>query len=95
MVVFSNNPLIITDVINEIKKFAVTQLRERLSCEKARMIGEQRKAFSKVMEAVERFVLTVGNVHGTRLLLDGHDVSLPLTRSNVVRDFVLTRDVVN
>ncbi len=46
-------------------------------------------------EAVERFVLTVGNVHGTRLLLDGHDVSLPLTRSNVVRDFVLTRDVVN
>ena len=46
-------------------------------------------------EAVERFVLTVGNAHGTRLLLDGHDVSLPPTRSNVVRDFVLTRDVVN
>lgn len=46
-------------------------------------------------EATERFVFTVGNAQGTRLVLNGHDVPLPPTQSNVVRDFVLTRDLVN
>jgi cytoskeletal protein RodZ len=46
-------------------------------------------------EATERFVLTVGNAQGTRLVLNGHDVPLPPTRTNVVRDFVLTRAMVD
>lgn len=46
-------------------------------------------------EAAERFMLTVGNAHGTRLMLNGRDVPLPMTRNNVVRDFVLTRNMVN
>jgi cytoskeleton protein RodZ len=46
-------------------------------------------------EATERFVFTVGNAQGTRLVLNGHDVPLPPTQSNVVRDFVLTRNLVN
>jgi cytoskeleton protein RodZ len=46
-------------------------------------------------QAEERFVLTVGNVRGTRLQLNEQAVSLPPTGSNVVRDFVLTREVLN
>ena len=46
-------------------------------------------------EATEQFVLLVGNVQGTRLTLNGREVPLPPTRSNVVRDFVLTRDLVD
>ncbi|MGQ4807939.1 hypothetical protein NKDENANG_01305 [Candidatus Entotheonellaceae bacterium PAL068K] len=46
-------------------------------------------------EATERFVLKVGNAHGTRLTLNGRDVPLPPTRDNIVRDFVLTRDSVH
>jgi cytoskeletal protein RodZ len=42
-------------------------------------------------QAGERFVLTVGNVQGTRLLLNGQEVALPSAQSNVVRNFVLTR----
>jgi cytoskeletal protein RodZ len=63
--------------------------------------GEQRHTILLIAgkrvqwEADERFTLTVGNAHGTRLLLNGRDVPLPPTRSNVVRDFVLTRNMVN
>lgn len=63
--------------------------------------GEQRHTLLLVAgksiewEADERFMLTVGNAHGTRLLLNGRDVPLPSTRNNVVRDFVLTRNMVN
>lgn len=46
-------------------------------------------------QAEERFVLTVGNAQGTRLQLNGQDVSLPPTGSNVVRDFLLTRELLN
>jgi cytoskeletal protein RodZ len=46
-------------------------------------------------QAGERFVLTVGNARGTRLQLNEQAVSLPPTGSNVVRDFVLTREVLN
>ena len=39
-------------------------------------------------------MLLVGNVQGTRLTLNGREVPLPPTLSNVVRNFVLTRDLV-
>ena len=45
-------------------------------------------------EATERFRLTVGNVHGTRVVLNGRDIPLPLTQNNVVRDFLVTRELV-
>jgi hypothetical protein len=63
--------------------------------------GEQRHTLLLVAgksiewEADERFMLTVGNAHGTRLVLNGRDVSLPPTGNNVVRDFILTRNMVN
>lgn len=63
--------------------------------------GEQRHTLLLIAgksiqwEADARFTLTVGNAHGTRLLLNGRDVPLPPTRTNVVRDFVLTRNMVN
>ena len=44
-------------------------------------------------EARNRFVLKIGNARGTRLMVNGRDVSLPPTADNVVRDFVLTRDM--
>jgi cytoskeleton protein RodZ len=42
-------------------------------------------------EAHERFRLTVGNVRGTRLALNGQDIPLQSGRSNVMRDVLLTR----
>jgi cytoskeletal protein RodZ len=42
-------------------------------------------------EASERFRLTVGNVRGTRLALNGQEISLQSGRSNVKRDMLLTR----
>jgi len=42
-------------------------------------------------EAQDRFRLTVGNAKGTRLALNGQDIPLQSGRSNVVRDFLLTR----
>ena len=42
-------------------------------------------------EAHERFRLTVGNVRGTRLALNGQDVPLQSGRGNVMRDVLLTR----
>lgn len=46
-------------------------------------------------EATARFSLTVGNARGIRLTLNGQELSLPQTRSNVVRDFLLTRAQLN
>jgi len=42
-------------------------------------------------EAHERFRLTVGNVRGTRLALNGQDIPLQSGRGNVMRDVLLTR----
>lgn len=46
-------------------------------------------------EAKEQFSLTIGNVEGTRVLLNDRELDLPLTRSNVLRDYVLTRALSN
>ena len=46
-------------------------------------------------EAAERFVLTVGNANGVRVSLNGQEIALPPSRSNVVRDFLLTRQLLN
>ena len=42
-------------------------------------------------EAHERFRLTVGNVQGTKLVLNGQEIPLHAGRSNVQRDVLLTR----
>jgi len=42
-------------------------------------------------EASERFRLTVGNVRGTRLALNGQEIPLQAGRGNVRRDLLLTR----
>jgi len=42
-------------------------------------------------EASERFRLTVGNVRGIRLALNGQEILLQSGRSNVRRDMLLTR----
>ena len=42
-------------------------------------------------EASERFRLTVGNVRGIRLALNGQEIPLQSGRSNVIRDMLLTR----
>jgi hypothetical protein len=42
-------------------------------------------------EASERFRLTVGNVRGIRLVLNGQEIPLQSGRSNVIRDMLLTR----
>jgi cytoskeleton protein RodZ len=42
-------------------------------------------------EASERFRLTIGNVRGTRLALNGQEISLQAGRGNVQRDLLLTR----
>ncbi len=42
-------------------------------------------------EASERFRLTVGNVHGIRLALNGQAIPLQSGRTNVMRDMLLTR----
>jgi cytoskeleton protein RodZ len=46
-------------------------------------------------EARERVVMTVGNARGIRLTLNGKDIQLPATRGNVVRDFLVTRALLN
>lgn len=46
-------------------------------------------------EASDRFVLTVGNANGVRVSLNGQEIALPPSRSNVVRDFLLTRQLLN
>ncbi len=42
-------------------------------------------------EAQERFRVTVGNTRGTHLTLNGQEMTLQASRSNVTRDLVLTR----
>jgi hypothetical protein len=46
-------------------------------------------------EARERFVLTIGNARNTRLVLNGKELSLPPARSNIVRDFQVTRKLLD
>jgi cytoskeletal protein RodZ len=46
-------------------------------------------------EARERFVMTVGNARNTRLMLNGKDLTLPPARSNIVRDFQVTRKLLD
>ncbi len=46
-------------------------------------------------EAVERFGLTVGNIQGTYVLLNGQEIPLPAGRGNVLRDFLLTDRLLN
>ncbi|MFQ6672106.1 MAG: DUF4115 domain-containing protein, partial [Candidatus Tectimicrobiota bacterium] len=48
--------------------------------------GERRQ-----WQARERFVLTIGNVTGTRLFLDGRPVALPRSKSNTLHNVVLSR----
>ncbi|MEE9276318.1 MAG: RodZ domain-containing protein [bacterium] len=43
----------------------------------------------------DKFVVTVGNVEGTKVLLNGTDVPLPKTSTNVLRDFVVTDKSLN
>jgi hypothetical protein len=46
-------------------------------------------------KANEQFSLTIGNVKGARVLLNDQELDLPATRSNVLRDYVLTRALLN
>jgi cytoskeletal protein RodZ len=46
-------------------------------------------------EAHERFRLTVGNVRGTKLVLNGQEIPLRSGRSNVMRDVLLTRTLLH
>jgi cytoskeleton protein RodZ len=46
-------------------------------------------------EAQERFLLTIGNARNTRLVLNGKDLSLPPARNNVLRDFQVTRQLLD
>jgi cytoskeleton protein RodZ len=63
--------------------------------------GEKRRELllasgkSASWEASERFALTIGNVRGTRVTLNGQEMTLPQPRSNVVRDLQLTRAQLN
>jgi cytoskeleton protein RodZ len=42
-------------------------------------------------EAQHHFLMTIGNARGIRLTLNGQEVTLPPGRSNIVRDFQITR----
>ena len=46
-------------------------------------------------KASEKFALTVGNVAGTQISLNGSEVTLPQSASNVLRDFVITKKYLN
>jgi cytoskeleton protein RodZ len=46
-------------------------------------------------EAQERFLMTIGNARGTRLVLNGKDLPLFPTRNNVLRDFQVTRQLLD
>ncbi len=45
--------------------------------------------------AAEKFTLTVGNIEGTQISLNGASIALPQNPSNVLRDFVITRKSLN
>lgn len=49
----------------------------------------------KDWKASEKFALTVGNVAGTQVSLNGAEVALPKSASNVLRDFVIPRKSLN
>jgi cytoskeleton protein RodZ len=46
-------------------------------------------------KANKQFSLTIGNVKGARVLLNDQELDLPTTRSNVLRDYVLTHALLN
>jgi hypothetical protein len=46
-------------------------------------------------EAQRHFLITIGNARGTRLRLNGQEVTLPPGRSNVVRNFQITRTLLD
>ena len=46
-------------------------------------------------KANEQFLVTIGNVKGVRVFLNDQELDLPKTRSNVLRDYVLTRALLN
>jgi cytoskeleton protein RodZ len=46
-------------------------------------------------KANKQFSLTIGNVKGARVLLNDQELDLPATRSNVLRDYVLTHALLN
>ncbi len=46
-------------------------------------------------KASEKFVVTVGNVSGTQMSLNGSEVELPKNSSNVLRDFIITKKYLN
>ncbi len=50
---------------------------------------------SQSWESKEQFSLTIGNVQGVRVFLNNQELDLPETRSNVLRDYVLTRALLN
>lgn len=49
----------------------------------------------KSWRASGKFTLTLGNIAGARVSLNGADVALPKNPSNVLRDFVITRKSLN
>ena len=49
----------------------------------------------KDWKASEQFALTVGNVAGTQVSLNGAEIALPQNTSNVLRDFVIPRKSLN
>jgi cytoskeleton protein RodZ len=51
-----------------------------------------RSGESKEWKAEEKFVLLIGHVAGTRLRLNSKEISLPTTSTDVLRNFVLTRE---
>jgi hypothetical protein len=46
-------------------------------------------------EAQERFLMTIGNARGTRLVLNGRELPLSPVRNNVLRDFQVTRQLLD
>ena len=46
-------------------------------------------------KASEKFALTVGNIAGTQVSLNGAEVALPRKSSNVLRDFIITKKYLN
>jgi cytoskeletal protein RodZ len=44
-----------------------------------------------IFKANEKFSLTTGNISGTDITLDGVKITLPTTRSNVLKNYILTR----
>lgn len=60
----------------------------------------RQEALIKAGQSIEwkanaQFSLTIGNVKGARVLLNDQELDLPATRSNVLRDYVLTRALLN